>query len=103
MDLQLNGRVAVVSGGSSGIGMAIAEGLAAEGARVVIVSQRQIRRKNSWINSSKRTVQQVEVYTGDTGKDELVSELGEFLRERCGRADILVNCAASRDRTRSNC
>ena len=53
----------------------------------------KIRRKKQLIDCQS-TGGQVEVYTGDTGKDELVSELGEFLRERCGRADILVNCAA---------
>jgi len=94
MDLQLNGRVAVVSGGSSGIGMAIAEGLAAEGARVVIVSRGKDKAEKAAESIRQSTGGQVEVYTGDTGKDELVSELGEFLRERCGRADILVNCAA---------
>ncbi len=39
MDLGLTGRVAVVTGGSRGIGLAVVRGLAAEGARVLVVSR----------------------------------------------------------------
>jgi NAD(P)-dependent dehydrogenase (short-subunit alcohol dehydrogenase family) len=36
MDLHLNGKLALVSGSSKGIGFAIASGLAREGARVIV-------------------------------------------------------------------
>src|SRR5689334_17941485 len=39
MDLGLEGKVAVITGGSIGIGLAVAEGLAAEGANVVITAR----------------------------------------------------------------
>ena len=39
MDLRLRGKVAVVTGGSLGIGRAVAEALAAEGVRVAIISR----------------------------------------------------------------
>ena len=39
MDLELKDKVAVITGGSVGIGLAVAEGLAAEGVHVVIVAR----------------------------------------------------------------
>ena len=43
MDLQLKDKVAVITGGSVGIGLAVAEGLAAEGVNVVIVARQAER------------------------------------------------------------
>src|SRR5437879_3761122 len=43
MDLGLNGKLALITGSTAGIGLAIAEGLAAEGARVVVNGRTQTR------------------------------------------------------------
>lgn len=94
MDLQLKGRVAVVTGGSSGIGKAIATSLAAEGARIVIVSRGRETAEVAAREIGAQSESEVLVFTGDTGDDAIVGNLGHFLREKCGRADILVNCAA---------
>ncbi len=94
MDLQLKGRVAVVTGGSSGIGKAIAMSLASEGATVVTVSRGAAPAEAAAQEIRAATGSEVHVFTGDTGKDAIVADLRAFLKERCGRADILVNCAA---------
>lgn len=94
MDLQLKGRVAVVTGGSSGIGKAIAMSLAGEGATIVTVSRGAAAAEAAAQAIRDATGSQVHVFTGDTGKDAIVSDLRAFLKEHCGRADILVNCAA---------
>ena len=39
MDLELKGKVGVITGGSEGIGFAVAEGLACEGAHVVLIAR----------------------------------------------------------------
>ena len=43
MDLGLNGKVAVITGASIGIGLAVAEGLAAEGAHIVLAARQPER------------------------------------------------------------
>ena len=47
MDLQLNDRLALVSGSTAGIGFAIANGLAREGARVIVNGRTEDRVKTA--------------------------------------------------------
>ena len=92
--IDMTGKVAVVNGASRGIGEAIARGLAACGAHLVLTSRRQ------------ESVQDVaDAITADGGKaiarachaghmDE-IDQLFEFVRSDIGRLDILINNAAT--------
>ena len=82
----MNGKVALVTGGSQGIGRAIAEGLAAAGARVVVAD----------LAGAEAAA---EAFTDGVGITADVADEGDVARlvvevvERCGTIDILVNNA----------
>ena len=88
MDLQLNGKVAVVSGSTKGIGLAIATALAREGARVVVNG-----RTEGSVQTAVAEVRgaapgsSVEGFAGDLATEQAAA--GLFAR--FPRADILVN------------
>ncbi len=92
MDLELDGRVALVTGGSQGIGREIALLLAAEGADVALVARRQepLERTASEIREIGRVALTVssDVATAEGGRVALDAVLARF-----GRVDVLVNNA----------
>ncbi|NCF62185.1 MAG: SDR family oxidoreductase [Gammaproteobacteria bacterium] len=93
MDLGLQGKTAIVTGGASNIGKAISEGLFAEGANVVIadVDEAQAERVAAGLNASGSN-DAVFVKT-DVGQRQQVEHLAERALERFGQIDILVNNA----------
>jgi NAD(P)-dependent dehydrogenase (short-subunit alcohol dehydrogenase family) len=81
-----DGRVAIVTGGAQGIGRAIADGLAAEGTRIVIADlQNAEEAAESFAGGVGLTV--------DVSSEQDVAHMAEETRRRCGRVDILVNNA----------
>jgi len=81
----LEGRVAVVTGGAQGIGNAIARGLAAEHARVVIADLQRAEEAARPLDGVGLTV--------DVSDESQVEQMVADVVERCGRIDILVNNA----------
>ncbi|MDQ3378955.1 MAG: 3-oxoacyl-ACP reductase FabG [Actinomycetota bacterium] len=83
---QLDGKVAIVTGGAQGIGRAIAGGLAGEGARVVVADlQHAEEAAGDFPDGVGLTV--------DVSSEEDTARMVRETVERCGSVDILVNNA----------
>ncbi|HZC99580.1 MAG TPA: SDR family oxidoreductase [Actinomycetes bacterium] len=93
MDLKLKGRVALVTGGGSGIGAAIAHALVEEGAAVAICG-RQVEPLEE-VAASLRDARPFLTIQADTGSPEQVQRLVERVVEQFDALDILVNNAGS--------
>lgn len=94
MDLKLNGKVAIVTGGSLGIGRAVAQALAAEGVRVGIVARNQATLEQVAREITEATGTEVMAAPADVADTAQVEAAVERVAARFGRIDILVNGAA---------
>jgi NAD(P)-dependent dehydrogenase (short-subunit alcohol dehydrogenase family) len=94
MDLELAGKTAIVTGGSRGIGKAIARALAREGVDVVIVARSADTLKMTAAELAEATGQKIVPIVADTSSDASVKAMVEQAAEALGHIDILVNCAA---------
>jgi NAD(P)-dependent dehydrogenase (short-subunit alcohol dehydrogenase family) len=83
---QLDGKVAVVTGAAQGIGNAIAAGLAAEGARIVVAD---LQGAEAAANAFADGIG----LTADVADEGAVTDLVEKIVAQCGTVDILVNNA----------
>jgi NAD(P)-dependent dehydrogenase (short-subunit alcohol dehydrogenase family) len=88
----LTGKVAVVVGGTSGIGRAITHGLAEAGADIVATSRRREEVLATAVDVESRGRKAVRVTSDVTDLASLEAALAAALKE-LGRVDILVNCA----------
>ena len=88
----LDGKVAVVTGGSRGIGSAVAALLAEHGAAVVVSGRDALRLDRAVLELQERGAS-VHGVAADAAKREDVDRLVEATKERFGRLDILVNNA----------
>jgi NAD(P)-dependent dehydrogenase (short-subunit alcohol dehydrogenase family) len=90
---QFDGRVVVVTGASRGLGAAVAEACAAQGARLVLVARTRGALEEV-DDAVRRHGGEATLVTLDVTKGELIDTLGRALFERFGRVDGLV-CAAA--------
>ncbi|MDZ4783613.1 MAG: glucose 1-dehydrogenase [Planctomycetia bacterium] len=90
----LNGKVALVTGASKGIGAAIAQGLATCGALVVVSSRKQdaVEAVAAEIRTQGGKAEAIAAHAGDPAQ---LRSLVDACTERCGGVDILVNNAAT--------
>jgi len=96
MDLGLKDKVAIVTGGSRGVGRAIAEALLREGAKVMITA-RDPKRLAATAAEMKRDGGEVRWHAADLEDDEAVRKMIEATIREFGHFDILVNNAGTVD------
>ena len=94
MDLKLEGKTAVVTGGSRGIGKAIARELALEGVDVAISARDQAALEATAAELASETGRRIVPIRADTRSDEDVKDMVRRAASDFGHLDILVNNAA---------
>ena len=94
MDLELSGRVAIVTGASRGIGKSVALELAREGVDVVVCARNREDLERSAGELQAATGRRVLAVPTDTTSRESVESMVESTVQAFGRIDILVNNAA---------
>jgi NAD(P)-dependent dehydrogenase (short-subunit alcohol dehydrogenase family) len=94
MDLELTGKRAVVTGGSRGIGLAVARALAAEGCDVALLARDAAVLAAAREKIEAESGRRVLAVSADTGDDESVLKAIAAVTSAFGGVDILVNSAA---------
>jgi len=94
MELGLKGRLALISGGSKGIGLACAKALAAEGVRIVIASRSQDN-----IDAALAQLPGARGYAVDLKSAAAAGDLVDAVEKDLGAVEILINSAGAAERT----
>ena len=95
MDLGLRDKVAVITGGSIGIGLAAAKGLAAEGAHIVVAARDPERLASARTEIASASKVRVIASQCDVATPEGVDSLVKTVESEFGGADILINNAGT--------
>jgi len=90
----LNGRVAIITGGGTGLGAAISRGLAGRGAFVVVNYSRSAEEAVAVVEEIKRGGGEAIAVKGDVSEDADCRQVAAAPIDRWGRIDILINNAA---------
>lgn len=95
--MSLSGQVALVTGGGTGIGKAIAQAMLAEGAKIIIVGRKEevLKEAQTELGSG------VEIMVCDVTQETQVDKIYENIMSRHGRLDILINNAGMAARAKS--
>ena len=92
--LDLSGKVALVTGGSRGLGLQIAEALGEMGARLAITARKKDELDLA-VSHLKQLGCDATSYVCDIGKREAIAPVAEEILKKLGRIDILVNNAGA--------
>ncbi len=96
---KLKDKVALITGGDSGIGRAVAVAMAREGALAAIVYLEEHKDANATRDAVKREGSEALLLPGDVGDEAFCAAAVEATVEQFGRLDILVNNAAEQHET----
>ncbi len=89
----LSGKTALITGGSRGIGLAVAKGLAQHGAKIILVARTPKGLKQAQKQIQADTNKQVWTFPFDFAQTERIGELFKDIVSEAKSIDILVNCA----------
>lgn len=99
--MKLQGKVAIVTGASRGLGQAIAIGLAKEGARVIVAARSEVEHEKL-PGTIYRTAEEIKAFGGqalavkcDVTDEQSVNDMVQMALNEFGRIDILVNNAGT--------
>ena len=89
----LTGKVAVVTGGSSGLGVQFAHALGRQGASVVVIARREHLLRQVAADIAAESGVKTAYYVCDVTISSMVAETAEKIVRDFGKIDIAVNCA----------
>jgi 3-oxoacyl-[acyl-carrier protein] reductase len=95
LELELKGKVAIISGGSDGMGRAAAERLASEGVKVGICARRKDHLERAADEIRKATGGEVLAVPADVSRAADVEAVVKAVADRWGGVDILLNNAGT--------
>lgn len=91
--VDVRGKIALVTGGGTGVGKAVSKALSAEGWRVVLSGRRADVLSKAAAEITDETGHEVSWIAADVGDPQSVTALFDQIREEFGRLDLLVNNA----------
>jgi 3-oxoacyl-[acyl-carrier protein] reductase len=95
MDLNLRDKVAVITGGTVGIGLAVAEGLAAEGVNLVLVGRNRERAEDAAVRVAQKFGIIATAIAADVATADGCEAVTKGTAKAFGGADILINNAGT--------
>lgn len=95
MHISLENRVALITGGSQGLGKAMAERFAASGADVVLLARRQALLDEVSASIAKQTGKKIKGYSCDVSDIAQIEATWKLVQAEFGKVDILVNNAGA--------
>ena len=98
MDLELRDKVAVITGGSRGIGRSVARSLALEGCDCLIASRTEVDLRATAARIASESGRRIEICSADLRTVEGCEKLHQTAQTMFGRIDILINNAGATKR-----